>query len=455
MVKTSTKTAPGITKDTPIRAKKAQDPVKKPIAKQTNAKQTNTKQTVKQPAKQTTKQSTKQSESLKNISNQKDNSKKIAKKDNKILEVKTTQTGALKQVIERISNFISDCCIVFIPPDDSCKNNDDDDYYEEIEEIDLKPSKKNIKKVSKKIDNDDDNDEEESKPQAKKSNNNTKKISKKIIDDDDDDDSDESNKLKNKKKSIKKSKKIVDDDDDETTQKASPTIKKNTGGIRILRLTEDKSILVKLNLDAINFEFFRCDEPKITIGVDMHNLHALLKTINDDDPIILYMNRDNRSALYIRSLNENNESCEETDIEIFLMEIGNPDMPIPQTEFQNKITMASDKFHTICKHLNNNSTFVEITSISNEILFRGQSEGGKVTMSYKDINYTSKKKDKPDQVVQGVYELRNLMGFSKCNKLCNTIEIYLKNDFPLVLVIAVATLGKMYVFLSPIENGNN
>lgn len=320
--------------------------------------------------------------------------KNIGKKDNRILEVKTTQTGALKQVIERIANVISDCCIVFVPPDNSIKESQDDDYYEEIDE----------------------------------------------------------NETKNKK--TKKNKKDIDSETDEKTSKKKST-KKNIGGIRILRLTEDKSILIKLNLDADNFEYFRCDEPKITIGVDMHNLHALLKMVNDDDPIIIYMNRDNRSSIYIRSLNENNQSSEETDIEVFLMEIGNPEMPIPKTEFQNKITMASDKFHTICKHLNNNSTFVEIKSINNEISFKGQNEGGKVTMSYKDINYDDKKKDKPDQIVQGMYELRNLMGFSKCNKLCNTIDIYLKNDFPLVLVISVATLGKMYVFLSPIENVNN
>ncbi|MEM3063179.1 MAG: proliferating cell nuclear antigen (pcna) [Nitrososphaerota archaeon] len=228
--------------------------------------------------------------------------------------------------------------------------------------------------------------------------------------------------------------------------------KKSTGGIRILRLTEDKSILIKLNLDAANFEYFRCDEPKITIGVDMHNLHALLKLINDDDPIILYMNRNDRSVLYIRALNENNESCEETDLEIYLMDIPNPEMPIPQTEFQNKITMSSEKFHSICKHLNNNSTFVEITSIYNQISFRGKNEGGKVTKTYRDISYNIKKRDNPDQVVQGIFELRTLMSFSKCNKLCNTIELYLKNDFPLVLVISVATLGKLYVFVSPIEN---
>ncbi|XWV26508.1 putative DNA polymerase sliding clamp [Tupanvirus soda lake] len=405
MARTSVKSNTKILKETTTKTKKSQES-KKEIFKK------DTKKT----------SSTKSSDTF----SQKDSSKKSTKKNDRILEVKTTQTGALKQVIERISNFISDCVIVFIPPDESIKEEEDDDYYEEIDENEVKPKKKNIKK--------------------------TKKIN------DDDDDENKDDEPKSKKKSNKKTKKIDDDDvkpKSNSKNSNGKTQKKNTGGIRILRLTEDKSILVKLHLDAINFEQFRCDEPKITIGVDMHNLHALLKMVNDDDPIVLYMNRDNRSSLYIRSLNENNESSEETDIEIFLMEIGHTEMPIPQTEFQNKITMASDKFHTICKHMNNNSTYVEITSINNEILFRGKNEGGKVTMSYKDVNYNSKKKDKPDQVVQGVYELRNLMGFSKCNKLCNTIEIYLKNDFPLVLVISVATLGKMYVFLSPIESGDN
>ena len=390
---------------------------------------------------------------------------KNQKKDNIILEVKTTQTGAFKQVIERISNFISDCCIVFIPPDETIK---DDDYYEEVEETSTK--KKNRKGMN---DSDEDyNENGSSSRRARKrkvtdenseDSSSSKKSRKRKVTDENSEDSSSSKKSRKRKVTHEDSEEEINikslktrGNKSKVSNNTTKTTKKNTGGIRILRLTEDKSILIKLNLDADNFEYFRCDEPKITIGVDMNNLNAHLKMVNDDNPIILYMNRDNRSAIYIKSLNGgHNETSEETDMEIYLMEITNPEMPIPQTEFQNKITMASDKFHTICKKLNNNSTHVEITSINNEILFRGQNEGGKVTMSYKDINYSAKKKDKRDQVVQGVYELRNLMGFSKCNKLCHTIEIYLKNDFPLVLVIAVATLGKMYVFLSPTETGVN
>ncbi len=447
--------APKKTKDLPEKKNKEQSAKKTKASSSNKSKESTPRKTKDVPVKKNKESSTKKtkdsiSKKTKDIPAKKDNKNNNVKKDNRILEVKTTQTGAIKQVIERISNFISDCCIVFIPPDESCNDNNDEDYYEEIDEDDINP-KKNKKDDSDSDDSSDDSSSEDEVPIKKK------KItkSKKIIDDDSDEEE-----VPIKKKNTK-SKKIINDDSDEDED--SQTHKKNNknnsknnkGGIRILRLTEDKSILVKVNLDSINFEHFRCDEPKITIGVDMHNLHSQLKMINDDDPIIMYMNRDNRSTLYIRSLNEGNESSEETDIEVFLMEIGNSELPIPKTKFQNRITMASDKFHNICKKLNNNSVSVEITSVGNEIKFRGQNESGKVTMSYKDTNYNSNKKSDSDQIVQGMYELRNLMGFSKCNKLCPTIDIYLKNDFPLVLVIGVQTLGKMYVFLSPIENPAN
>lgn len=338
--------------------------------------------------------------------------------DNKILVVTTTKTGPFKQAIERISNVISDCSIVFVSPNDDDDKVEEDEYYEEIDgQVEVKkPKTKNSKKKSKIVEEDDDEDDEEEE--------------------------------------------MNDDDDQQQTAKIKKTNKtqtqgnKNKGGIRIVRLTEDKSILIKLNLYAEFFEYFRCDEPKITIGVDMLQFHALLKTINDNNAIMMYMNKDNRSALYIRAINENEDSNEETDIEVYLLDIPNQDIRIPVTKFQNWIIMAGDKFNNICKHLHNNSTYVEIASVNNQIQFKGYSEGGKITLTYRDTKFSPNDKSKT-KIVQGVYELKHLLSFSKCNKLCDELNIYLKNDFPLVLVLAVANLGKMYVFMTPVEHPNN
>ncbi|RYX78042.1 hypothetical protein EON71_01370, partial [bacterium] len=291
--------------------------------------------------------------------------------ESKVFVIKTTQTAAFKQVVERLSNVLSDCSLIIIKPDD------------------------NVDAVDSTYESESDNDDEESST----------------------------------KKTIKKQK------------------KKNLGGIRALRLSEDKSILIKLNLDADKFELFYCSEPKTLVGIDIHNFYNLLKMINDDDPLVIYMNKNDRSSLYIQSTNEDPNTIEQKNIKIFLMDITNQEMKIPQAHFDVWITMKTDKFHDVCKHLNNNAVYVDIRAVRDEITFIGQNEWGKTTHTYKDANKSINKNKQNDLFFQGVYEIKNLLSFSKCAKLCQTVELYLKNDFPLVLVINVASLGKLYVFL--------
>jgi len=42
--------------------------------------------------------------------------------------------------------------------------------------------------------------------------------------------------------------------------------------------------------------------------------------------------------------------------------------------------------------------------------------------------------------------------FIKCTNLCNTIEMYLENDLPLVVKYAVASLGEIKLCLAPLPN---
>ena len=116
----------------------------------------------------------------------------------------------------------------------------------------------------------------------------------------------------------------------------------------------------------------------------------------------------------------------------------------------NKITMSTEKFHTICKQFNNNYVHVEITSVGNQIDFIGKGDGGKMSKTYTDTKSKNSKNEK-GTMVQGSYELKNLMNFSKCNKLSEIINIYMTDDYPLVLAIPVSNLGVMHIFITPIN----
>ena len=69
------------------------------------------------------------------------------------------------------------------------------------------------------------------------------------------------------------------------------------------------------------------------------------------------------------------------------------------------------------------------------------------------MNISSEGK-KTNNIVQGIFELKNIILFTKCASLCNDIQIYMKNDFALTIVYTIATLGTITIAISPIREDN-
>jgi proliferating cell nuclear antigen len=54
-----------------------------------------------------------------------------------------------------------------------------------------------------------------------------------------------------------------------------------------------------------------------------------------------------------------------------------------------------------------------------------------------------------NNIIQGYYNLKHLVLFTKCSNLCNSIEIYMKNNFPIVIKFAVGSIGNLTLALAP------
>ena len=81
--------------------------------------------------------------------------------------------------------------------------------------------------------------------------------------------------------------------------------------------------------------------------------------------------------------------------------------------------------------------------IPSETSVNGGIEKYTYTINNLEIEYN------PDEIIQGFYELRHLVLFSKCTNLCASIELYLKNDYPLIIEYMVASLGEIKLCLAP------
>ncbi len=217
-------------------------------------------------------------------------------------------------------------------------------------------------------------------------------------------------------------------------------------GIKIIAMDFSHIVLVHLRLDAAKFEYYYCKN-KISIGVNMLNFHKLIKTTNNNDSLTMFIDEDDINHLGIKI--ENTEKNTKTVYKLNLLEPDNQRISIEPTQFNSVITLPSIDFQKICRDMSNVSDFVEIKNIYNQLVFSCKGDFCTQETVFTD-NETCREEEKDkNEIVQGIFKLKYLVLFTKCTNLCNTIELYLKNDYPLIIKYSVASLGDIKLAIAP------
>lgn len=221
-------------------------------------------------------------------------------------------------------------------------------------------------------------------------------------------------------------------------------------GLKIVAMDTSHIVLVHLKLDASKFEYYFC-KSKLVIGVNMINFHKLIKTLNSNDTLTLFVDEDNINQLGIRC--ENVEKNSRTTFKLNLLDLDNPRITVNPAEFNSVITLPSADFQKIIRDCYNIAEHVEIKNINNQLIFSCKGDfccQETILSDHDGVNQIANKS--PGEIVQGVFSLKYLVLFTKCTNLSNTVEIFLKNDFPIVTVFSVASLGVLKLCLSPTVN---
>ena len=219
-------------------------------------------------------------------------------------------------------------------------------------------------------------------------------------------------------------------------------------GMKIMAMDSSHTVLVHLKLNAENFESYHCKNKRI-LGINMLNLFKLIKTMGNNDALTLYLEEGNESKLGIKI--ENSEKNTLTKYSLNLMDLHEDNIQIPPAVFDSVITMPSVDFQKICRDMHNLAENIEIKSLENQLIFSccGQFASQETSIGETNSGLSFVQNQNPDEIVQGIFALKHLVLFSKCTNLCNNIELYLKNDYPLILKYQVASLGNIKLCLAP------
>lgn len=222
-------------------------------------------------------------------------------------------------------------------------------------------------------------------------------------------------------------------------------------GIKVIAMDSSHSVLIHMKLESSNFESYYC-EKKTKIGVNMLNLYKLIKTMQNTDTLSMFINKSDNNKLGIMINNSDKNST--TTYRLNLLDIPEEEIKIPPAEFDSELTLPSNDFQKLIRDMINIGTDVEIKSIGSTLTLNCTGDFANQNTILRETQDGLKYKQKQDASfpVQGIYSLKYLMLFTKCTNLCPQIQMYIKNDYPLIIQYTIASLGTIKLCVAPKSN---
>lgn len=257
----------------------------------------------------------------------------------------------------------------------------------------------------------------------------------------------------------KKDENYESDSDNETTEEEvkpadnkTDNSKKRLGGMILKEVNKTGKILVYMRLDADKFDVYKYNyhKKKLTLGIDIGNLLKCLKCMSQFDTMTWLVDDDDINKLVI--ILESAERKEKKTFKLNLMDIEEETYDISPIQFPYSITLPSQDFHKYCKDMAATTDKIEIKATANKLFFSGKGGIGNIEFEVGETNgglSIVSTTTNTNEIVQGLFELKFLLIFTKCTNLCNQVTLFLKNDYPIIVTYQIAALGEIKLVLSP------
>jgi len=217
-------------------------------------------------------------------------------------------------------------------------------------------------------------------------------------------------------------------------------------GARLVSPDSTHIAMIHLKLDASNFEEYSCSQP-ISVGININRFSKLLKSVSNSDTITLFVSSSDTASLGLRV--ENAERRTNTIFRISMMDLQSDHIELPPIEFDSRISLPSSDLQKLIRDMATISDRVEITNTRDRLTLACAGDFcSQETVLEESSKFTSSMQQ-DTSIIQGVFSLSYLAIFCKCSSLCPTVELNLKNDYPIIFSYTVAALGDLKLLLSP------
>ena len=210
--------------------------------------------------------------------------------------------------------------------------------------------------------------------------------------------------------------------------------------LTICQTDVNMNTLVEVTLQAENFEYYRYTKD-ITIGLDLHNLNMLIKSIKKKDEVTLNISKDNPLKLNItisgQELGDNMMGSIRNQLRQRII-------ITPPRGYSKSCMVNSSKFQKACKDvMRAGRKIITLTSMGdyNMSIHSTIDDVGSNTIEF--VNYPEISGNRSKIDVDG----HRLLKLSKLTGMSSKLKIFLKEDTPILIKANVGSLGIIDVYI--------
>lgn len=222
--------------------------------------------------------------------------------------------------------------------------------------------------------------------------------------------------------------------------------------IKSTSIDKNKSALVYFKLDADKFEIFKVTQP-ITVGLNMYSVFRLIKSVSNHDIVSFFILENKRHELNIHIENIDKKTC--IKFKLGLLDIDHEIITIPDVKYDNVIVIHCADFQRYCKDMLSISNKVTMECRDESFILSCTGDYASQEININGCNTTVLNYEDKTSNMKETFSLKYINLFIKSTNLCSTVEIYLKSQYPLILVYRIGQLGKIQYCLAPEHDDSN
>ncbi|BCS83613.1 putative DNA polymerase sliding clamp [Cotonvirus japonicus] len=220
--------------------------------------------------------------------------------------------------------------------------------------------------------------------------------------------------------------------------------------LTILLANPMRPAMIKLDMYIDKFVSFWCEKPVLNVSLSIPKLMRILNFVGEDNPITFYIQKGNENVLYVKkTINTTTHVITKMHIyNIFTDHLNNFNYSLEP--YETKIIMKPNIFQELINYFNGTIDPININIDKKTITL---SSNGIFNVELV-VDYSNNENIISDNFspINGNYNYSTLKVFNQCDKLCENVEIYCKQQLPLVIVVPIINIGRLHVFLKYDDN---